>query len=329
MGYPTVKTDVVTIGAGLTVDLRPPATQSFRVTEIGSDQWAGVLPNAIPQANVSLFDGLIQGEFLRSVDLRGWYRKQNIVIDHEHYLRVTNMAGVAANVSYSAELLRYSGVGNSIVRSDIITVGTGLTTDIRPPVADAEDWVIYDFCSSDWLGAPPNAVPNVEVDMNDGTLTARIMDSTEIRQWEPEIKLFVTRAQYITLTNAGAANANVGWSAELLRHKGVGNTVVRSSIQAAGAGLNVDFRPPDGEEWEVSVIGSGTWVGISPLQFPDITASIFDATIGSIIETATSWHNHGNAMSLKIDHDHYLRVNDASGLGQSIGISAQLIQRYA
>jgi len=328
MGYPTVMSNLATLGAGLTLDIRPPVDQDWRVTEVGSDQWAGVLPNAIPLLNVSLFDGTIQGEFLRSVDLRGWYRKQNLAVSRDNYIRLTNMALVNAVMSYSAELMIYFGTGSSIVRSDVQTIGTGLTVDIRPATA-TEDWLVHDFGSSNWLGAAPNAVPNIEVDLNDGTLTARIMDSTEVRQWEPAARLFVNRANYITLTNAGLANANLCWSAELLRWYGAAASVVRSDILAAGAGLNVDFRPPVGEEWEITMIGSGTWAGISPLQFPDITAALFDGTIASTIQTATSWHNNGNEMSLKIDRDRYLRVLDASAAGQSIGISAQLTQRYA
>lgn len=327
MGYPTVMNGVATIATGLVVDIRPPATQVWRVTEAGSDQWAGVLPNAISNIDVSLFNGVIQGEFLRSVDLRGWYRKQNIVIDRDVYVRLTNNALVNAVVSYSAELIYHFGAGASISRSAIQTIGTGLTVDIRPPLN--EDWIVHDICSDDWLGAAPVAVPNVEVDLNDGTIVARIMDSTEMRQWEPGQRLFVSRDNYITLTNAGAGNANVGWSAELMRWFGAGATTVRSDVQAVGAGLNVDFRPPVGEEWEVVMFGSSVWAGISPNQFPDITVSIFDGVIASTIETATSWHNNGNEVSVHIDRDRYIRINDASAAGQNVGISAQLTQRYA
>lgn len=328
MGYPTVQNVIQTVATGLVVDMRPPATQVWRITEAGSDQWAGVLPNALPMLNLSLFDGTIQGEFLRAVDLRGWYRKQNIVIDRNTYVRITNTALVNANISCVAVLIREHGVAPSISRSAIQTIATGLTVDLRPATA-TEDWVVYDICSSDWLGAAPNAVPNVEVDQNDGTIVARFMDSTEVRQWEPEVRLFVSRANYITLTNAGAANANVGWSAELVRNYGVGPSIVKSDVQAVGAGLNVDFRPPVGEEWEVTMTGSSVWVGISPAQFPDITVSLFDGTIASTIQTATSWHNNGHAMSLRINRDRYLRVNDASGAGQNVAISGQLTQRYA
>jgi len=327
MGYPTVMNGIQTVGAGLTIDIQPPATQVWRVTEVGSDQWGGVLPNAVPNMDVSLFNGTIQAEFLRSTDVRGWYRKQNLVIDNTLYLRLTNNALVNGNLAYSIELMRYHGAGTSVSRSGIQTVGAGLTVDIRP-ATDIEDILVHDVGSSVWLGAAPVAVPDVEVDLNDGTLVARVMDSTEMRQWEAEQKLFVTRNNYVTLTNAGLANANIAWSGELVMYYGAGASIVRSDVQAVGAGLNVDFRPAPGEEWEVTMIGSSGWVGVSPNQFPNITASLFDGTIASTIETATSWHNNGHALSVKVDRDRYIRVNDASGAGQNVGISAQLTQRY-
>ena len=328
MGYRTNMNGIQTIGAGLTVDIRPPATQVWRVTELGSSAWVGALPNQVPNMDVSLFDGTIQAEFLRSVDVRGWYRKQNLVIDNTNYLRLTNNALVNANLSWSAELVSYFGAGASVSRSSILTVGAGLTRDIRP-ATDTEVWEIHDIGSNNWLGAAPVAVPNVEVDQNDATIVARFMDSTETRQWEPGMKLIVDRNNYITLTNAGLANANLAVSAELLSYYGAGASINRSDVQAVGAGLNVDFRPPAGEEWDVHLIGSSVWAGISPAQFPDITVSLFDATIGSVIEQATSWHNQGHEMNIKIDRDRYLRVNDASAGGQNVAISAQLTQRYA
>lgn len=328
MGYPTNKNGIQAIGAGLTVDIRPPVTQVWRITGVGSDQWGGVLPNARPNIDLSLFDGTIQAEFLRSTDERGWHRKQNLVIDNTIYGRITNNALVAANVSYSAELVNYYGAGASVLRSSITTLGAGLTVDIRP-AGDTEDIVIHDVGSSRWLGAAPVAVPEVEVEQNDGTIVARYMDSQNARQWEPTLKLITNRANYITLTNAGVAAANVAVSAELLKDYRAGASINRSAVQAVGAGLNVDFQPPAGEEWDVHLVGSSVWVGIAPAQFPDITVSLFDGTIASTIQTATSWLNNDNALEIKVDNTRYLRVNDASGAGQNVGINAELTQRYA
>lgn len=331
MGYNTVRTDVQTVGAGLTVDVRPPdAFHSWRITEIGSDQRVGVLPNAVPDVDVGIFDGVREAFVLRSVDVRGWYRKQNIVIDRDNYCRLTNNNAAAANLSWSGELIRYHGVAPTVVRTDVQTVGTGLTIDVRPATA-TEDWIVRDIGSSNWLGAAPNGVPNVEVDYNDGIIVARVMDSTETRQWEAEQRLYVNRTHYLTLTNAGLANADVGWSAELLRYYGNGASIVRSEVRAVGAGLNVDIIPPVGEEWEVTIFGSSLWIGISPAQFPDITVSIFDAAaaIGSPIEDPTSWHGNGHEMKVHVDAGDHLRINDGSGVGQNVAISAVLSQRYA
>lgn len=330
MGYPTVKNGIQTLAAGASLDIRPPlATQVLRITAIGSDQWAGVLPNAIPEITVSYNNGTLTADVLRSTDLRGWYRKLNLVVDRDIYITITNDAAVDANISYSVELVDEYGLGGaSICRSAIVAVGAGLTLDIRP-ATDIEDILIHDFASSAWLGAGPVGVPEIEVEQNDGTLVARYLDSTEIRQWEAELKLFANRNDYITITNADVAQANIAYSAELRRWYGAGATNVRSDVLAVGAGANVDFRPPVGEEWEVTLFGGSVWGGISPAQLPDITVSLFDGTIASTLQTATSLLNNGHAVKVLVDNDRYIRINDAGGAGQNVAIAAELIQRYA
>lgn len=328
MGYPTVKTDIQTIGGGAFYDVQPAAYESFRVIDIGSDEIVGVPPNAVPNVNVALYDGALEGFFLRGADVRGWYRKQNFVIDNDKYLRLTNNAVGVAQVSFSAELIRYSGVGESIVRSDLATVGAAAIVSVQPPTT-GQDWVIYDFGSSRWVGAAPNGLPDIEVDLDDGVATARILSSIETRQWEAPLRVVVNNAEYVTLTNSNALAADICWSAELLRYNGSGFSVVRNDVQVAGAGADVLFQPPDGEEWSVNMIGSSNWVGISPAQFPDITASLFDGVLTSPLENAANWRLNGHPLDIRIDHDHYLTVNDASGAGQNIGISAELLQRYA
>lgn len=327
MGYPTCMTDVQNVGAGLFVDIQPPVDESWRLTEIGSDQMVGVQPNILPDVTVSLFDGVNQGNFLLGANTRGWYRRQNLCIDNVNYIRLTNTNAAGADLCWSATLIAYFGAGTSTVRSDVQNVGIGLVVDIQPPVD--EDHVVYDFGSDQWLGAAPNGVPNVEVDLVDGLLVARIMDSTEIRQWEAEQKLYINNTVFLRLTNASLAAADLCWSSELLQDFGTGASIVRSDVQACGAGLNVDFQPPLGEEWTVTMIASSVWVGISPAQFPDITAFVFDGAIASQIQTPTSWRNNGNQMKLHINNGNYLRVNDAGAAGQNVGISAVLTQRYA
>jgi len=327
MGYQVCMTDVQAVGAGLTVSIQPPVNQSWRVTLIGSDQWVGVAPNAVPDVTAAIFDGTLAANVLRSTDTRGWYRRQNLHIDNTNYLRLTNDNVAGANLSWSAELTQYYGTGTSVVKSDVQTVGAAATVDIQPPTT--EDWLVTDVGSSTWVGAAPAGVPNMEVDLFDGTNAARILSSVNTRQWEAALKLYISNADYLRLTNSAGAPAQLGWSAELLKYAGAGNSNVRSDVQVAGAGATVDFQPPNGEEWEISMIGASVWAGIAPNQFPNITASIFDGTNASTIQTAGNWMLNGHDLVIHVSNTNYLRVLDAGGAGGNIGISAHLTQRYA
>jgi len=285
-------------------------------------------PNARPDVTVSIYDGILQTNVLQSGDTRGWFRKQNLAISNANYLRFTNDNAGVALVSFSAELLRYKGVGSDTVMTDVQVVGPGGTLAIQPGVT--EDWVVTDIGSSAWLNKQGDGVPNLEVDITDGTLAARILASTEVRMWEAGMKLYVNNANYLLLTNSAGVAANVGWSAELHQRYGVGASVVKTDVLAAGAGASVDFRPPAGEEWDVTMLGSSAWIGISPLEFPNLTASLYDGTNAAPVQNADNWRLNGHELSLRIDHDNYLRVNDAiGGAGQNIGISAHVVQRYA
>lgn len=327
MGYPTVYTDVQVVGIGGNFDLQPPLFMDQRVTAVASDQLVGVPPLQRPNVLVSMFDGVNAGQFLRGADVRGWFRKQNIVADNTNYVRFTNNAGVQANIGFSVELIRYSGVGIGVCVSDVQAIGAGVTVSIQP--AAAFDWVVHDVGSDQWIGAAPNGVPNIEVDLDDGTLTARILSSVNVRQWEAELKLYCDNADYVTLTNSALVQANICWSAEVLRYSGAGATINRSDVQTAGAGANVDFIPVAGEEWKITMIGSSAWAGIAPAQIPNITASIFDGVNAATLMNNANWRLNGHQFEVIVNNANYLRINDASGAGQQVGISAVLGQRYA
>lgn len=326
MGYPATMTDVQVIGAGAFLDIQPPVTQDWEVTQIGSDQWVGVPPFARADVLVSYFDGVNQASMLRDTDDRGWYRVQKFIVSNANYIRLTNQNAAQANLSFSAHLRFYIGTGASINRSDVQQVGIGAAVSIQPPVT--EDWVIWDIGSDQWVGAGKAAVPNIQVELDDGVNQAMIMSPVNRRQWDPQLNLVVNNGDYVTITNTSGVLADVAWSAELLG-PARGVSVVRSDVQVVGAGANIDFQPAAGEEWVVRMIGASVWVGIPPNAMPDVLASIFDGVNASTIQNNANWQQNSHRFDIHISNTNYLRVNDSGGAGGNIGISAELLQRYA
>jgi hypothetical protein len=327
MGYIAVMTDVRTVGAGATTDIQPPVTQDWEVTQIGSDQWVGVPPNARPDVLVSYFDGVRQASMLRDTDERGWYRVQKFIVSNANYIRVTNQNAAQAQISFSAHLRLYTGAGASINRSDVQNVGAGAQVSIQPGVT--EDWVIWDIGSDQWVGAGSAGLPNLTVELDDGVNQAQIMSPVNIRMWEPQLRLVVDNGDYVTITNNAGVAADIAWSAELLLYTGTGASINRSDVQVAGAGANVDFQPPAGQEWVVRMIGASVWVGIAPNAYPDVTVSIFDGVNASTIQNNANRQQNTHRFDIHISNTNYLRVNDSGGAGGNIGISAELLQMYA
>ncbi len=328
MGYQTVNSNVVLLGAGANQDIQPPETQDWEVTAIGSDVWVGVQPFQVPQVDVSLFDGTIIAEIIRSTDIRGWYRRQKLHINNDNYIRLNNPGGAGANVSWSARLTRFFGAGTSNVISDLQTLGAAATFDVQP--LEGMDWLITDVGSANWLGAAPAGVPNIDVDLTDGTLQAQILDPASARLWESELELFSSRTNYLQIENTAGVQAVVCFIGVLYRnYGGSGDSVVRNDLQNVGAAASVDFQPPAGYEWRVTAIAGAIWVGVPPLLFPDITVHIFDGTLASQIQSQINWLNQGHPMEILVDNTNYLRITNTNAAGQDVGMVGEMVQRFA
>lgn len=328
MGYQTVNSDVALVGAGANQDVRPPATQDWEVTAIGSSAWVGVQPFQVPQVTVSLFDGTNIAQLLTSTDVRGWYRPLRLHINNGNYLRLNNPGAAGANISWSARLTRFFGAGASNVISDLQVLGAAATFDVRP-VAGL-DWLITDVGSDAWLGAAPAGVPNIDLDLTDGTLQAQILDPASGRLWESELELFSSRTNYLQVQNMAAVQAVVCFTGVIYRdYGGSGDSVVINDLLNAGGAASVDFRPAAGYEWRVTAVAGATWVGVPPLLFPDITVHIFDGTLASQIQSQINWMNQGHRMEILVDNTNYLRITNTNAAAQNVGVVGERTQRYA
>jgi len=322
-----IMTDVQLVGAGANLDALPAAGFEWEVLEVGSSVWVGVAPNAVPQVNVGIFNGLIGPAWiLQAVNTRGWNRVQRLHVNVTNYLRLNNPGGAGANVSFVAKVARAFGAAASNVITQLATVAAGANWDLIP-VAGIE-WLITDVGSSLWIGAAPAGLPDVTVQIFDATLAATVCRGADVRGWDKNMHLLFNTANYLRLTNTNAAQAVLGISGVVARAFGAGATVVETDVQAIGAGANVDVRPAAGEEWCVYEIGASVWLGVSPAALPALTVQIFDATLASTILTSTDWKGWLNDMQIYIDNTNYLRFTDTGG-GGNFCISAALTRQYS
>lgn len=330
MGDIRVITDIQNVLAGANLDVQPAAGFVFKLTDFGSDTWAGVPPNAIPEISVGIFDGLLgPSHILRSTDIRGWYRKQAVLINNGNYCRITNDAVGAANVSYSGQIYQDygAGAGASVCATDVQTIAAAAVLTLQPAVN--QDMKVLDVGSSLWVGAAPAGLPDVLVAMTDGVNAATLLQSTDTRQWEPELAIHINNADFVTIQNTNALPADVSVVAEITRDFGIGPTRVISNVVALLANGVADFQPAAGVEWVLTLTGSGTWVGVAPLAFPDITVEIWDGLIGGDIQNNANWKGNGHQHDIHVNNGNYLRITETSVGAQNVCASGYIEQIYA
>ena len=322
-----IMTNIFNVLAGANLDIQPAAGFEWEVLEVGSSVWVGLAPNGTPDLNVGVFDGTIGPAWLlQSGDTRGWSKTHHWHINIANYLRINNPGVGAANVSFVAKVARAYGTAASMVRTQLATVLTGANMDIQP--AAGFEYRITDVGSSLWIGGAPNNLPDVTVQIFDGANTAALLRGADRRGWDRNLDIVINIANYLRLTNTNAATAVLAVTGVVARAFGSGASVVITDVQAIGAGLNWDVQPPAGQEWRITDIGCDRWLGVSPAALPELTVSIFDGTIGSVLLTSTDTKGWNEEMEIYIDIGDYLRLNDVSGVGCTACIVGALTRQF-
>ena len=322
-----IMTDIQVVGAGANYDIQPAAGFEWEVLAIGSSVWVGVATAAVPQVNVGIFNGAIGPAWvLQSTDVRGWYRRLELLVNNTNYIRLNNPGGGGANISFTAKIARSYGSGVSRVVTQLAAVGAAANWDIQP--AAGFEYLIKDIGASLWIGGAPAALPDVTVSIFDGAIGADVLQGANIRGWNKNLKLYLNNGNYLRLNNTNAAQNILAVVGEVARMYGAGAIVVMTDVQTLGAGANWDVRPPAGQEWVIYDIGAGTWVGVAGVALPDLTVSLFDGVNASILMQSTDVKGWNEDMEVLIDNTDYLRINDNSGAGQNVGISAVLARQF-
>lgn len=322
-----IVSNIQNVAGGANLDIQPAAGFEWEVLEIGSSVWVGVPPNAAPDLDVGVFNGVIGPAWLlQSGDVRGWSKTHHWHVNIANYIRINNPGVGAANVSFVAKVARAFGTGATYARTQLATVLTTANMDIQP--AAGFEYRITDVGSSLWIGGAPNNLPDVSVSIFDGTLAAIMLRGADLRGWNKNLDILINNANYLRLTNTNAATAILAVVGVVAREFGSGATVVITDVQAIGAGLNWDVQPPAGQEWRITEIGCSRWLGVSPAALPELTVSIWDGTIGSILLRSTDTKGWIDEMEIYIDNGDYLRINDVSGVGCNACIVGALTRQF-
>lgn len=218
------------------------------------------------------------------------------------------------------------------VFSSIQNLGAGLTLDIRPAIG--VDWAITDLASSAMVGVPPASVPNLTAGMFDGVVAApalfRISSvaAPHIRGWANPCEWHVSNANFVRITNPEAGGLTIAISVVLGANYGP-NAASRviSDSQALGAGLILQVRPPVGQDWLITDIGSNIWLGAQPAGLPDVTVDLTDGVNAVTVAQAPCARGWFKPFELYLNRNTWMQLTN-TGANAIVGWSGVISAEY-
>lgn len=197
-----VRSDLLTIAAGLTVDIQPPPGETWRVTEIGASTFT-VAGDINPDVSVGVTDGtLVASLILDPTMVRGQDKPLDLYINSTDYLIVTDTSGAGIVVGFSAVRVQETAI------SSIQDVAGSGTLDIRPPAT--QEWCITEIAAETWVGIAPDGYPQITVSMIVGANLSDILEPLPSVRWNSKMELLIDYTHYLRIVEGSAGNNEVG-----------------------------------------------------------------------------------------------------------------------
>lgn len=309
-----IVSDVVTLGAGATINLHPPPGEAWAIYEFGSS----VLIPGVPDISYGIIDGIHTRANIvidPAVAIQKSARQKEIYLTNSNYLQITNNSAGAADVGWSGER-----VNANIVITDMVTVPNGGSVNIQPP--DGETWRITEI-GSELYGVANH--PEVSIGITDGILVASmILREQDNRAQEKALDWIIDNALYLRLTNTAAADCDVAYCGVRVPYSSIG------SVQNVPGAATLDIQPSATEEWVVTEFAAQRWSGFAPNGTPDISVSLYDAIDQALIMAAgivtVCWNRR---TLLHIHNSAYVRIQENSGVANEVGVLGYLKRTFS
>lgn len=95
-----VVSDIQSIAGAANLDFQPAAGVEVMITEVGSGNFTGTLPDKIPNVSVALYNGTLASFLRDNGSTQLWTKEMRIFINNTRYLRITNGSGSNQSLSY-------------------------------------------------------------------------------------------------------------------------------------------------------------------------------------------------------------------------------------
>jgi hypothetical protein len=211
---------------------------------------------------------------------------------------------------------------------NLAAAGAGDSYDFRPPAG--EDWEVTGLTASVFSGG---TVPEVDAGLIDATGIISWMRHSgntgaveNLLGWAGQTRIFINHDCWLRVENADAAIVSVGISAKLINKYGPGGSSKVVSGIATGA-VPVLIRPPAGQDWLLTHVGSSVWDGASPNAIPnthiDITDGVSLATVANNTIASRGWNT---PLDIYMNNSIYAVLTPAAGA--TLSWSAKIIKEY-
>jgi hypothetical protein len=302
------------VGAGASWTVRPPVGEAWEINIVGSDQ---AFVTGVPDVEIHYTDGAKDAIMvLDPTTDPGKRRLYKFIITRDVYLSIKNTAAGAAVLSVSGKK-----VNPFNARAGIVTLGAGGTYDLDPGTTAIR---VFEMGGSVWTVGPADVNPNLTITATDGTLVAsKLFDPTMTCGQDKALDIPISHDCRLLITDTGGGGCDFAWCGMVSEFE------VISDVQDIGAGANLDFRPTDGYEVTITLVGGETWTALgAPADVPNMSTSNYNGTNASQFLKAGPSFLWDSLLDIKINNTNRLRLNNSAGGNSELSFFGYVTRKY-
>jgi len=205
---------------------------------------------------------------------------------------------------------------------------------IQPPVG--EDWEVTDLGSSAIVGAATAGVPNIVAGIFNATIGVNgsmrfsSLATPHVRGWANPGKWYINNANYLQIINPEIAALNL--TATVRRARIYPPTEISNVISGTetliATGVST-IRPPVGEDWVITDIGSSRWVGAQPNGLPNVEVRLTNGISPALVMSGANARGWFKPLEMYLNRNTWLTLTNPAGAGATVSWSGHKIKKYA
>lgn len=209
----------------------------------------------------------------------------------------------------------------------------GASYDVIPPVG--EDWEVVDLASSAMVGVPPAGVPNVTAGIFSAVAVNGLFRNSSaanphVRGWMGPPSWFINNSNWLRVTNPEAGPLDIGIVIARSKTHGslIQSGVISGNATLIATGVQI-IRPPLGQDWCITDVGSSRWLGAQPAGLPNVEVWLTDGVNAALIQAGPETRGWNRRLKLHINNACWLELTNPAGAGATVSWSGFISKTYS